>query len=89
MEEKHNNIEKTQLTLKHSKKKQNNSYRHTQLLGRKLGHGSKHAQEPKLGDKVVLPYPRAHTPRKHNLTTHRVPVYKGSENVKCPSMSSA
>ena len=41
-----NTGKKTQLILKHSKKKQNNTYQHTQVPRRKSWHGNKHVWEP-------------------------------------------
>ena len=47
MEGKRKSMEKkTQLTLKRSKKKQNNTYQHTQVPRRKSWHGNKHVWEP-------------------------------------------
>ena len=47
MERKSKSREKTQLTLKRSKKKkQNNTYQHTQVQRRKLWHDNKHVWDP-------------------------------------------
>ena len=94
MEGKRKSMEKkTQLTLKRSKKKQNNTYQHTQVPRRKSWHGNKHVWVPQLGDKVALPYPYMCTPGKHNPkhnpTTYGVSTYERSKKAKYQSRKNA
>ena len=94
MERKSKRREKTQLTLKRSKKKkQNNTYQHTQVPSRKLWHDNKHVWDPQLRGKATLPYPYVCALRKHNLkhnpTTYRVSSYERSKKAKYPSKQNA
>ena len=85
MEEKRNNTKKKTLTYSQTQQEESEQFLSTHSSPRKkIG-----AWKPKLGDKVVLPYPRVCTLGKHNLTTHRVLTYKESEKTKCPSRPSA